>query len=107
MLATLALGLLGLFLTPRQEDPQISVPMIDIFIEYPGASSQQVAILAIEPLERIMSEITGVKHVYSASERERGMVTVRFEVGEPIEPSVVKVHEKLQANLDKIPPVPY
>ncbi len=104
MLATLALGILGLFLTPRQEDPQISVPMIDIFIEYPGASSEQVAILAIEPLERIMSEITGVKHVYSASERERGMVTVRFEVGEPFEPSVVKVHEKLQANLDKIPP---
>jgi len=104
MMATLALGLLGLFITPRQEDPQISVPMIDIFIEYPGASSAQVANLAIQPLERIMSEITGVKHVYSAAERERGMVTVRFEVGEPIGPSVVKVHEKLQSNLDKIPP---
>ena len=104
MLATLALGLLGLFITPRQEDPQISVPMIDIFFEYPGASSAQVANLAIQPLERIMSEITGVKHVYSVSERERGMVTVRFEVGEPIGPSVVKVHEKLQSNLDKVPP---
>ncbi|MEA2078404.1 MAG: efflux RND transporter permease subunit, partial [Pseudomonadota bacterium] len=104
MMATLALGLLGLFITPRQEDPQISVPMIDIFIEYPGASSAQVANLAIQPLERIMSEITGVKHVYSAAERERGMVTVRFEVGEPIGPSVVKVHEKLQSNLDKMPP---
>jgi multidrug efflux pump subunit AcrB len=104
MLATLALGLLGLWQTPRQEDPQISVPMVDIFIQYPGASSEQVATLAIEPLSRIMSEITGVKHVYSASERERGLVTVRFEVGEPIEPSVVKVHEKLQTNLDKIPP---
>lgn len=104
MMATLALGLLGLFITPRQEDPQISVPMIDIFIEYPGASSAQVANLAIQPLERIMSEITGVKHVYAAAERERGMVTVRFEVGEPIGPSVVKVHEKLQSNLDQIPP---
>jgi multidrug efflux pump subunit AcrB len=104
MLFALALGLLGLFMTPRQEDPQISVPMIDIFFQYPGASSEQVANLAIQPLERIMSEITGVKHVYSAAERERGMVTVRFKVGEPMEPSIVKVHEKLQSNLDLIPP---
>nr|MBS0021584.1 efflux RND transporter permease subunit [Gammaproteobacteria bacterium] len=104
MLATLALGILGLLITPRQEDPQISVPLIDVFIEYPGASSEQVASLAIEPLERMMSEIPGVKHVYSASERERGLVTVRFEVGEPLGPSIVKVHDKIQANLDKIPP---
>jgi len=104
MMFALALGLLGLFMTPRQEDPQISVPMIDIFFAYPGASSQQVANLAIQPLERIMSEITGVKHVYSAAERERGMVTVRFKVGEPMEPSIVKVHEKLQSNLDLVPP---
>jgi len=104
MMFALALGLLGLFMTPRQEDPQISVPMIDIFFEYPGASSEQVANLAVQPLERIMSEITGVKHVYSAAERERGMVTVRFKVGEPMEPSIVKVHEKLQSNLDLVPP---
>jgi multidrug efflux pump subunit AcrB len=104
MMFALALGLLGLFITPRQEDPQISVPMIDIFVEYPGASSGQVSNLAIQPLERIMSEITGVKHVYSAAERERGMVTVRFKVGEPMEPSIVKVHEKLQSNLDLVPP---
>jgi multidrug efflux pump subunit AcrB len=104
MLAGLAIGLLGLFLTPRQEDPQISVPMIDIFFQYPGASSQEVSSLALQPLERIMSEITGVKHIYSVAERERGMVTVRFEVGEPMEPSIVKVHEKLQSNMDLIPP---
>jgi len=104
MMFALALGVLGLYMTPRQEDPQISVPMIDIFFEYPGASAEQVANLAIQPLERIMSEITGVKHVYSAAERETGIVTVRFKVGEPMEPSVVKVHEKLQSNLDLIPP---
>ncbi|MGD8614638.1 MAG: efflux RND transporter permease subunit [Gammaproteobacteria bacterium] len=104
MMFALAVGLLGLFITPRQEDPQISVPMIDVFFEYPGASSQQVANLAIQPLERIMSEITGVKHVYSVAERERGMVTVRFEVGKPMGPSIVKVHEKLQSNLDLVPP---
>ena len=104
MLATLVIGVIGLYVTPRQEDPQISVPMIDIFFDYPGAEAQQVESLAIKPLERMMSEIPGVKHIYSAAERERGMVIVRFEVGEPLGPSVVKVHDKLQTNMDKIPP---
>ncbi len=103
-IATLFIGLLGLFFTPRQEDPEISVPMIDIFIQYPGASAEQVASLAIDPLQRIMSEIPGVKHVYAASQRENGIVTVRFEVGEELGPSIVKVHDKLQTNLDMIPP---
>ena len=104
LMASFFIGFIGLFFTPRQEDPEISVPMVDIFISYPGASSELVASLAIEPLERMMSEIPGVKHVYSASERERGMVTVRFIVGEELGPSIVKVHDKLQSNLDKIPP---
>ena len=102
--AMLALGLLGLVFTPRQEDPQISVPMVDIFVQFPGASADQVASLAIDPLERIMSEIPGVKHVYSASQRGQGMVTVRFKVGEQLGPSLVKVYDKLESNKDKIPP---
>ncbi len=104
MIATLCVGVIGLYVTPRQEDPQISVPMIDVFFEYPGASAEQVESLAIQPLERMMSEISGIKHIYSAAERERGMVVVRFKVGEPLGPSIVKVHDKLQTNLDKIPP---
>ena len=104
LLASLFVGLLGLLFTPRQEDPEISVPMVDIFVSYPGASSAQVASLAINPLERMMSELPGIKHIYSASERGQGIVTVRFEVGEPLGPSIVKVHDKLQQNLDKIPP---
>ena len=104
MMATLVVGLIGLYVTPRQEDPQISVPMIDVFFEYPGASVEQVENLAVRPLERLMSEIPGVKHIYSAAERERGLVVVRFEVGEPLGPSIVMVHDKLQTNLDKIPP---
>ncbi|BAP55199.1 acriflavin resistance protein [Thioploca ingrica] len=102
--AMLFMGIMGLIFTPRQEDPQISVPMIDIFIQYPGASAQQVAKMAIDPLERIMSEIPGVKHVYSAAERGQGLVTVRFDVGEDLGISIVKVHDKLQSNLDKMPP---
>ncbi len=103
-LAMLAMGFLGLVMTPRQEDPQISVPMVDIFVQYPGASAEQVSALAIEPLERIMSEIQGVNHVYSASERGQGMVTVEFEVGEEMGPSLVKVNDKLDSNMDKVPP---
>jgi len=103
-IAMMLMGLLGLVLTPRQEDPQISVPMVDIFVQYSGASAGQVANLAIEPLERIMSEIPGVKHVYSAIQRGSGMVTIQFEVGEEMGPSLVKVNDKLATNMDMMPP---
>ena len=104
LIATFAIGLAGFMMTPRQEDPQISVPMADIFVSYPGASTEQVASLVADPLERIMSEIPGVKHVYSASQRDQAMVTVQFEVGEEMGPSLVKLYDKLQSNMDKIPP---
>ncbi|MBV1863734.1 MAG: efflux RND transporter permease subunit [Rhodobacteraceae bacterium] len=104
LLACLGLGLMGLILTPRQEDPQISVPMVDIFFSYQGASSDQVASLATDPLERMMSEIQGVKHVYSVSQRNGAIVTVQFEVGEELGPSLVKLNDKIQSNLDRIPP---
>ncbi|MGD8274572.1 MAG: efflux RND transporter permease subunit [Thiohalocapsa sp.] len=104
LLAFLFLGLLGLFFTPRQEDPEISVPMVDIFVRYPGASADEVSGLAVRPLERMLSELKGIKHIYSAAERGQGVVTARFEVGEPLGPSIVKVHDKLQQNLDKMPP---
>ncbi|MES9904125.1 MAG: efflux RND transporter permease subunit, partial [Sedimenticola sp.] len=103
-ISMMLMGLLGLTMTPRQEDPQISVPMVDIFVQYAGASADQVANLAIEPLERIMSEIDGVKHVYSASQRGMGMVTIEFDVGEQMGPSLVKVNDKIDSNMDKIPP---
>ena len=104
LLASLAIGIMGLLFTPRQEDPQISVPMVDVFFSYPGASAEQVASLAIDPLERLMSEIPGVKHVYSASRHGGGMVTVQFVVGEVLETSLVKLYDKLMSNMDKIPP---
>ena len=104
LVALLLIGLLGLVITPRQEDPQISVPMVDVMFRFPGASSEQVASLATDPLERMLSEIHGVEHVYSASERGGGMVTVQFVVGEKMEPSLIKLYDKLASNLDKIPP---
>ncbi|HQF30054.1 MAG TPA: efflux RND transporter permease subunit, partial [Hyphomicrobiales bacterium] len=104
LICCLAAGILGLAVTPRQEDPQISVPMVDIFVQYEGAPAVQVSSLAIDPLERMVSEIPGVKHVYSASERGQGMVTVQFDVGEKMELSLIKLYDKLASNLDKIPP---
>ncbi len=100
----LAMGLMGLIFTPRQEDPQISVPMIDIMVAYPGASSEQVAARAIEPIERAISEIPGMKHVYSISQHEGGIIIARFKVGEDLGESIVKVHDKIQSNLDRLPP---
>lgn len=104
LFACLGMGIMGLILTPRQEDPQISVPMVDIFVQYPGASAEQVTTLVAEPLERIMSEISGVKHVYSASQQGQSMITVQFVVGEDMEASLVKLYDKLHSNMDRIPP---
>ena len=104
MFAFLAMGVLGLMLTPRQEDPKISVPMVDVYVQYPGASAEQVTSLVTEPLERLLSEVPGVRHVYSATQRGASIVTVRFKVGEDLGDSIVKVHDKLQSNLDQIPP---
>ncbi len=104
LFAMLAMGFLGLMMTPRQEDPQISVPMVDLFVQAPGVHAEQLSGLAVETLELIMSEIPGVKHVYSATQRGMGVVTVQFEVGEQVIPSLVKVYNKLSANQDRIPP---
>ncbi|WP_049757856.1 efflux RND transporter permease subunit [Magnetococcus marinus] len=104
LIACLAMGVMGLILTPRQEDPQISVPMVDIFVQYAGASSEQVETLVSDPLERIMSELHGVKHVYSATMRGQAMVTVEFDVGQNMEESLVKLYDRLQSNMDKMPP---
>ncbi|MGM0553591.1 MAG: efflux RND transporter permease subunit [Pseudomonadota bacterium] len=104
LLASIAIGILGLMVTPRQEDPQISVPMVDVMVSYPGVPSEQVASLVARPLERLMSELSGVDNVYSVSHRGQALVTVQFDVGEEMESSIVKVHDQLMANRDRIPP---
>ena len=82
--AMMLVGIYGLYATPRQEDPQISVPMIDIMLQMPGASSQEISRLVVSPLERLVSEIHGVKHVYSVSDEGMGIITLEFHVGEEI-----------------------
>lgn len=104
LIATLLIGLSGLIFTPRQEDPQISVPMIDIFVSYPGTSAQQVESLVTDPLERLMDEIPGVRHTFSATQRGNAIVTVQFYVGENLGESIVKVTDKINSNMDMMPP---
>ncbi|MEJ2645156.1 MAG: efflux RND transporter permease subunit [Gammaproteobacteria bacterium] len=74
-LAALLFGLIGFLVVPYQENPQISVPFVDIFVQYPGASSEQVERLVTEPLERLMSELDGIKHVYGVSRPGQAIVT--------------------------------
>ncbi len=104
LIATLLIGISGLIFTPRQEDPQISVPMIDIFVSYPGTSASQVESLVTDPLERLMDEIPGVRHTFSATQRGNTIITVQFYVGEDLGESIVKVNDKIRSNMDMIPP---
>ncbi|MEP7384442.1 MAG: efflux RND transporter permease subunit, partial [Gemmatimonadota bacterium] len=102
-LASLVVGVLGIMATPREEEPQISVPMIDVIAALPGAGSREVENLLSRPIERRMWEIPGVEHVYSMAGEGYTMVTVRFKVGEDQERSITKVHAKLQSSMDQAP----
>jgi len=102
--ASLIVGLLGMMATPREEEPQISVPMIDVIAALPGAGSREVENLIARPIERRMWEIPGVDHVYTMAGEGYTMVTVRFKVGEDQERSITKVHAKLASAMDQAPP---
>jgi len=103
MIAAIAAGLLGVLATPREEEPQISVPMIDVIVALPGAEPAEVEQLLTRPLERRMWEIPAVDHVYSMAGDGFTLVTVRFRVGEDQERSVTRVHAKLLAGMDQMP----
>ncbi len=100
---SLLLGLFAVLITPREEEPQIVVPMIDVMVQYPGAGPAQVESKVTEPVEKLMWDIPGVEYVYSTSGSSFSLVTVRFYVGENAEDSLVKVMDKLQSNYDAIP----
>ena len=102
-LASLAVGALAVIATPREEEPQISVPMIDVMVGLPGAAPRETENLLVRPVEQRMWEIAGVEHVYGMAGEGYAMVTVRFRVGEDQEESVSKVHAKLASVLDQAP----
>lgn len=94
-IVSILLGIFSVVLTPKEEEPQISVPMIDIQIPAPGLMPEEVERKVTEPIERAIWGLDGVEYVYSMSQPHGSLITVRFKVGEPIEPSLVKVHHKL------------
>ncbi|QXX75551.1 efflux RND transporter permease subunit [Methylovirgula sp. HY1] len=103
LLAALAVGLLALLTIPREEEPQISVPMVDITIQANGLKAPDAVELVTKPLEAIVKGINGVEHVYSQTQDDRVMVTARFKVGTRADDAILRVHEKLKANMDRIP----
>ena len=103
LLAALALGLLALVSLPREEEPQISVPMVDIMVRADGLKAEDAVRLVTEPLETIVKAINGVEHVYSNTTDDRVVVTARFLVGTKADEAILRVHEKIRANLDRIP----
>src|SRR4026208_974655 len=103
VLATV-LGFAALSLTPREEDPQIVVPLADIYVNFPGHSAGEVEQLIAAPLERILYQIDGVEFVYSMSREDQAIITVRFYVGEDRERSLVKLYKKIDEHLDVVPP---
>jgi multidrug efflux pump subunit AcrB len=103
VVASILLGLASVFLLPREEEPQIKVPMIDVMVSMPGASAREVAERVTRPMEQLLWEIPGVEYVYSTSRPAESLVIVRFKVGSDLEQSLVKLNQKLQTNFDRIP----
>ncbi|MBH0191841.1 MAG: efflux RND transporter permease subunit [Nitrospira sp.] len=104
MLGALLLGLFAIVATPREEEPQIVVPMADVWLPFPGASAKVVEEQLTKPFERKISEIKGVEYVYSISRPGGALIIVRFYVGQPMEQSLVDLYDKLMSNQDLLPP---
>ena len=104
VIASLLLGLFSILMLPREEEPQIKVPMVDVLVAMPGATAHEVENRVTRPMEKLLWEIPGVEYLYSASMPGSAMVIVRFKVGSDLEQSLVRLNQKLQANYDRIPP---
>jgi multidrug efflux pump subunit AcrB len=103
MVAFLAIGIYSSFLTPREEEPQIDVPIADIFFRYPGASPKEIESRVMQPLEKVVANIPGVEYVYSTSMPGQAMLIVQFYVGEDIERSLVKMYNEIMKHMDQMP----
>jgi len=104
IMGSLLLGLFGVWKLPREEEPQIIVPMVDVSVQMPGASAREVEERVTKPMEKLLWEIPGVEYIYSTSSPGMSMAIVRFLVGQDEEKSIVRLNQKLSANMDLIPP---
>ena len=103
ILFSILIGVAALWITPREEDPQIVVPLADIYVQFPGHSASELEQLVSTPLERVLYQIDGVEYVYSMSSENRAVITVRFFVGQDRERSLVKLFKKLDENRELVP----
>ncbi|MEI7837275.1 MAG: efflux RND transporter permease subunit, partial [Planctomycetota bacterium] len=104
LILSIAIGLTAVGVTPREEDPQIIVPMADVYVAVPGRSASEVEQLVATPLEKMLYQIDGVEYVYSMSREGQAIITVRYYVGEDRERSLVKLSKKIDENRDAVPP---
>ncbi|HET9023726.1 MAG TPA: efflux RND transporter permease subunit, partial [Burkholderiaceae bacterium] len=102
-LVAFLLGVFAVFVTPKEEEPQINVTMANVLIAFPGASSEDVHNLVTVPAEQVVSQITGIEHVYSVTQPGMAVLTVQFRVGQPRIDSLVKLHDTLLSNRDWLP----
>src|SRR5437764_5147245 len=102
--ASILLGIGAVYMLPREEEPQIVVPVIDVMVQMPGASPKEVEERVTRPMEKLLWEIPGVEYIYSTSSPGASMAVVRFVVGEDEEKAVVRLNQKMFANFDLIPP---
>jgi multidrug efflux pump subunit AcrB len=103
IVASLLLGFLAIALLPREEEPQIKVPMIDVLVAMPGASPKEIEERLTIPMEKLLYELPGVEYIYSTSMPGQSLLVVRFYVGESLETSIVRLNQKLATNFDRIP----
>jgi multidrug efflux pump subunit AcrB len=104
IVAALLLGSFSILKTPREEEPQIVIPMLDVFVQMPGASSDEVAQRVSLPMEKLLREVPGVEYIYSISHPGMSMLVVRFYVNTKEEDAIVQTYNKLYSNFDRIPP---
>jgi multidrug efflux pump subunit AcrB len=103
IVASLLLGFLAIVLLPREEEPQIKVPMIDVLVAMPGATPKEIEERLTIPMEKLLYELPGVEYIYSTSMAGQSLLVVRFYVGENLETSIVRLNQKLATNFDRIP----
>lgn len=103
MVAFMLLGVFSIYFIPSEEEPQIEVPMADVMVGFPGATPQEVESRVVMPLEKIVSNVKGVEHIYSTSMNGQAMLIVQFYVGEDVERSIVKLYNEIMKNMDRMP----
>lgn len=103
LLAALIVGLIATITIPREEEPQIKVPMVDIMVQAPGLSASQAVELVAKPFEMIVKSVDGVEHVYTQAQDDGAMVTARFVVGSDPKDAAIRINERIEANRNRIP----